>query len=591
MVTNPAGSGTAPEVIRFDGYEVDLRSGVLRKRGIRIGLRDQSFQVLAALLEHPGEVVTREELRRRVWSDEVFVEFENNLNAVIARLREALGDSADHPRFIETLPRRGYRFIAAAYGTRAATTELEPGRTRLVVLPFVNLSGDPAEEYFSDAMSDEIITALASLAPERLAVIARTTAMHYKGSHKDVARIGRELNVDYAVEGGVRRSANEVSFNVQLIKIGDQSHLFAKKYDSELLDVFNLQTRVAEELAAHSPTIAEQIQIAGALVKRKPTEDVLAYNAYMQGRYYVRRWTPEGIAKAKQCFEYAISRDPEFAPAYVSLAEVHGMTGWLGFVDPKDAYPPGIWAALRALEIDSNLASAYSWLALYCKEQTCNWPDVHRKVIRALELDATSPEIRFWYAGAYLLPLGRIDEAVAEMQYALEVDPLSVFLRCWLGLMFDFGREYDRGLKEANLALELDPSSYIPHFVLGHLYRDKGLFDESIAANRVAADRSGGTPLMLGWLGLPLGLSGNTTEAHRILEHLQMVATRAYVPPSAFAWVHLGLGEVDDAFIWMDRAIDAHDPMMTPIKTYAFMDPLRDDPRFHALLRKMNLAS
>ncbi len=591
MVTIPAGSDTAPKVIRFDCYEVDLRSGVLRKRGVRIGLRDQSFQVLTALLEHPGEVVTRDDLRRRVWSDEVFVDFENNLNAVIARLREALGDSAERPRFIETLPKRGYRFIAEAYGIPHAAAEPQPDRVRLVVLPFLNLSGDPAEEYFSDAMTDETITALASLAPERLAVIARTTAMHYKGSHKDVARIGRELNVDYAVEGGVRRSSKEVSFNVQLIKINDQSHLFARKYDSELADVFNLQTRLAEELAAHIPIISEQIQFAAVRVKRKPTEDVLAYNAYMEGRYHVRRWTPEGIAKAKQCFEYAITRDPEFALAHVALSEVYGMTGWLGFVDPKDAYPPGIWAALRALEIDGNLASAYSWLALYCKEQTCNWPDVHRKVARALELDSTSPEIRFWYAGAYLLPLGRIEEAVRELQYALEIDPLSVFLRCWLGLMFDFCRQYDKGLKEATLARELDPSSYIPHFVLGHLYRDKGMFDDSIAAHRVAAERSGNAPLMLGWLGLPLGLSGNTAEARRILEHLRTVATRAYVSPSAFAWIHLGLGEIDDAFLWMDRAIDAHDPMMTPIKTYAFMDPLRDDPRFHALLRKMKLAS
>ncbi len=580
-------------VLQFDCYEADLDSGELRKRGLKIGLREQSFQVLVSLLERPGQVVTREDLRRRLWRDEVFVDFEKNLNTAIARLREALGDSADHPRFIETLPKRGYRFIGEVSPMPAAAVAEEGARRpRLVVLPFVNLSGDPAEEYFSDAMTDEIITALASAAPEHLAVIARTTAMHYKGSHKNVARIGQELGVDYVVEGAVRRSEDEVVVNVQLIQTSDQTHLFAKKYASDLTGIFGMQRCVAQELAGHIPGIADQVHArkpAGSHAPRKPTEDVLAHNAYMQGRYYVRRWTPEGMAQAKQCFEYAISRDPEFALAYVSLSEVHGMMGWLGFVDPKDAYPPGIWAALRALEIDSNLAPAYSWLGLYCKEQTCKWADVHRKVARAVELDPTSPEIRFWYAGAYLLPLGRIDEAVSEIQNALEIDPLSVFLRSWLGMMFDFGRQYDKGLQEANLALELDPTSYIPQFVLGHLYRDKCMFAESIAAHRVAVERSGGAPLMLGWLGLPLGLSGNTVEARRILGHLRTIATHAYVPPSAFAWIHLGLGEVDEAFVWMDRAIDAHDPMMTPVKTYAFLDPIRSDPRFTALLRKMNL--
>jgi serine/threonine-protein kinase len=216
---------------------------------------------------------------------------------------------------------------------------------------------------------------------------------------------------------------------------------------------------------------------------------------------------------------------------------------------------------------------------------------VQRRTAQALSLDPASPEIRFWRAGAYLLPLGNIEEAIAEIQRALEIDPLSVFLRCWLALMFDLGRQYDQGLQEANLALELDPSSYIPHFVLGHLYRDKHMFAESITAHRVAVERSGGAPLMLGWLGLPVGLSGDTSEARSILKHLYGIATRAYVPPTSFAWVHFALGEVDDAFGWMDRAIDARDPMMTPIKTYAFMDPIRDDQRFHALLRKMNLES
>ncbi len=580
-------------VVRFGAFEVDLDAGELFKGGTRIGLREQSFQVLAALLERTGQVVTRDELRQRLWHNEVFVDFDKSLNTAVAHLREALGDPADHPRFIETLPKRGYRFIASVFAPPVEEQEPKPGRARLLVLPFINLSGDPAEEYFNDARTDEVISALASLAPAQLAVIARTTAMHYKGSHKDVARIGREVGVDYVVEGGVRRSSNQVSLNVQLIQCSDQTHLFAKKYESAMLDVFTVQARFAEEVAAHIPGITRATTVAalGGHSKRKPTEDVLAYNAYMQGRCYIRQWIPETIAKAKQLFEEAIARDPEFALAYASLAEVYGWMGWLGFVNPKNAFPAGVWAALRAVEIDSSVAQAHAMLGLFRKEHDCNWAEVQRRTAQALRLDPASPEIRFWRAGAYLLPLGHIEDAVAEIQCALEIDPLSVFLRCWLGLMFDFGRQYDQGLREANLALELDPSSYIPHFVLGHLYRDKSMFAESITAHRVAVERSGGAPLMLGWLGLPLGLSGNNAEARSILEHLHALAARTYVPPSSFAWIHLGLGERDDAFVWMDRAIDARDPMMTPIKTYAFMDVLREDPRFHALLRKMNLSS
>lgn len=592
MPPNHTGNRTASHIVRFGPFEVDLDAGELLKRGTRIGLREQSFQVLASLLEHPGQVVTRDELRQRLWGGEVFVDFDKSLNTAVAGLREALGDRADDPRYIETLPKRGYRLVASVFAPLAEAPETAARRARLAVLPFVNLSGDPAEEYFSDAITDEIITALATLAPEQLAVIARTTAMHYKGSHKDVARIGRELGVHYIVEGGVRRISNQVSFNVQLIQACDQTHLFARKYEFELLDVFSIQTQLAQELAAHIPPIAETASVAAVAGRdrRKPTQDVLAYNAYMQGRYYIRQWIPESIAKAKQRFEEAIARDPEFALAYSSLAEVHGWMGWLGFVPPKDAFPAGVWAALRAVEIDSTLAQAHAMLGLFRKEHDCNWAEVERRTAQALQLDSASPEIRFWRAGAYLLPLGKIDQAIAEIQRALEIDPLSVFLRCWLGLMCDFGRQYDFGLKEANLALELDPNSYIPHFVLGHLYRDKRMFAESIAAHRVAVERSGSAPLMLGWLGLVLGLSGNTAEARSILQHLYDVAARAYVPPTGFAWLHFAVGEVDDAFVWMDRAIDAHDPMMTPIKTYAFMDPMRDDPRFHVLLRKMNLA-
>ena len=277
-------------VVRFGSYEVDLSAGQLSKRGVKISLRDQSFQVLASLLEHPGEVVTREELQRRLWRDGVFVNFENNLNTAVGRLREALCDSSDHPCFIETLPRRGYRFVARVSEAPALPRPIPASRARLVVIPFVNLSGDPAQDYFSDAMTDEIITSLASLALGQLAVIARTTAMRYKGGHKDVARIGRELGVDYVVEGGVRRTEERVAINVQLIQTSDQTHLFAKKYDAPMSDIFSLHNSVAQAIARHVPAIADAMRDGVILhehIRRKPTEDLAAYNEYIKGRYNI----------------------------------------------------------------------------------------------------------------------------------------------------------------------------------------------------------------------------------------------------------------------------------------------------------------
>jgi TolB-like protein/tetratricopeptide (TPR) repeat protein len=578
-----------PNIVRFDCYEADLASGQLRKRGLKIHLRDQSFQVLSVLLERPGEVVTREVLRRRLWRDEVFVDFDNNLNTAVARLREALSDSAEHPRFIETLPKYGYRFLAKV-GDGAAPVPSPPRRARLVVLPFVNLTGDSTQEYFSDAMTDEIITALASLAPEYLAVIARTTAMHYKGSHLDVARIGRELDVDYVVEGGVRRPEDHIAINVQLIHARDQTHQFARKYNGEMRDVFTLQDCIAQAIVAHIPSVAVRLGPGPTeRVKKKPTEDLAAYNVYLQGRQHLYRSTPDAFAKAKQFFEEAIARDPQFALAHDSLAEVYWWLGFMGFVRPREAFAAGVFAALRAIEIDNTLAETHALLASFRKELDYNWPEVERETKLALELNPTSPIVRF-RTGSWLMPQGRLTELIAELEMTLEYDPLDLNARCWLGVVHWLARHYDDAIKQAHLVLEVDPNYPLGHLLLGQTRCMEHKFDEALIALRKAVELHGGAPVVLGWLGLALGQSGNAAEARALLDRLHAITARAYVPASDFAWTHLGLGEIDAAFTWMGRAIDERDPMMVPIKTYPFLDPLRADPRFAVLLSKMNLA-
>jgi TolB-like protein/Flp pilus assembly protein TadD len=598
MPINHARRGATHHVVRFDCFEADLDSSQLRKRGMKMKLRPQSFQLLMSLIEHPGEVVKRDTLQRLLWPGEVFVNFEKSLNTAMAQLRQVLGDSADRPRFIETLPKLGYRFIADVYRPPSAVAEAEPVRARLLVLPFVNLSGDPAQEYFSDAMTDEIITALAGFAPEELAVIARSTAMHYKRTHKDITQIGHELNVDYVVEGGVVRWSDHVNINVQLIQTGDHAHLFAKRYDAAMSDIFAVHDTIAQAVAARIPAVAERLRngsTVGGRVRRKPTEDLVAYNEYIQGRHEIWKQTPEGHMAAKQHFEAALARDPEFALACVGLAELYWYIGFAGYAPSRETDRVGRFYALRAVEIDAKLAEAHAFLSYYPKQRyyedkLCyyDWPAILKDLARARELNSDSQVVRLRYA-IVLMILGHTDEAITELEQALESDPLSIDVHAWLGETLCFGRKYDQALEQALRLVELAPMRFLAHMVLGHAYLALERYEESIAALRKAVELSDGLPLALGWLGLSLGLGGHTAEARAVLDRLRALATQRYVLPTCFAWTHLGLGEIDDAFVWMERAIDAPDRMLRPIKTYPFLDPLRADPRFAALLHKMNL--
>ena len=486
--------------VRFDCYEVNLTSRTLFKRGVKITLREKSFETLAALLEHPGELVTREELQHRLWCDNVFVDFDNNLNTAIGRLRQALNDSAEHPRFIETLPKHGYRFIADIYLAPPAPAEVIGARARLMVLPFVNLSGDPGEEYFSDAMTDGVITAVAALSHQHLGVIARTTAMHYKGSRKDVERIGRELSLDYVVEGGVRRTEGRITINVQLIQVKDQTQLFARKYDAEMRDVFEVQDCIAQAIATHIPPLAATLPARTADTAepaRNPTQDIVAYNLYLQGRFRMYR----DVASAKSYFEQALARDPDFALAYDGLAEYYFWAGHVGLMPPKEAFSAGLWAALRALEIDNTLAETHALLGQFCKIRDYDWSEVQREFTLALKLNPASLLVKFRHAISGLMPVGRLDEAAAELEAVLDLDPLNLEARRWLGLMHWWRRDYDRAIEQARLILAVDPNYPTAHVLIGVTRCAQRRFAEAIPALRKCVELSNRAPVWLGWLG------------------------------------------------------------------------------------------
>jgi TolB-like protein len=604
MGTNPPTNGAEANVVSFSRFEADLDSGQLRKNGTRIRLRPQCFQVLTWLIEHAGQLVTREELKRKLWPDEVFVDFEKSLNTAVAQLREVLGDSAERPRFIETLPRRGYRFIGEVHARRPpAAAGRESSRARLIVLPFLNLSGDAAQEYLSDALTDEIIAALANLAPKRLAVIARTTAMHYKGSQKDVAAIDRALRVDYVVEGALHHAGDRVAVNAQLIRTSDQAHVFARRYEADRSDIFRMLNSLAQDLAAHidvpGPAGKTREGLPRTQIRRKPTEHPAAYNEYILGQYLIQKGTPEAVAGARQHFEEAIKRDPEFALAHIALADLYSWFGYAGYMCPRDAFAVGITYALRAVEIDDTLAEAHVVLAEYHKQLSYNWPAADREMARALELNPASPFVRSRRAVVILMPHNCIDEAVSEIERALESDPFSAFSRTWLGLFHLFRRDYEQAIKEARPLLGLEPTSCWPHFIMGAAYRQQyvvasmaghsrpDLAAEAISEHKKAHELAPGTDLLLGWLGLALGLCGRKDEARAVLQRFQQCGH--YTLPTNFAHVYLGLGEVDAAFEWLDRAVEERDQLIMPILSYAHYDPIRQDPRFAVLLRKMNL--
>lgn len=594
MPTIPAADQRENHTVRFGQFRVDVDAGQLVKHGIRIGLREQSFQVLMLLLKRPGQIVTRGELRQKLWHDEVFVDFDKSLNTAVSRLRQALGDSADHPRFIETLPKRGYRFVAPV-STALEANPTSPHRARLLVLPFINLSGDPAQDYFCDAITDEVITELAAIAPDHLAVIARTTAMHYKGSHKDVGRIGRELAVDYVLEGGIRSSNDRVGINVQLIQASDQAHVFAKKYETGLRDILDAQTAIAQAIGArigvNFPADSAHASRSAPRAPRKFTDDLVAYDAYIRGRSFLGSWTAEGLTKAKQFFENAIAHDEQFALAHDGLAEAYAWLGFNGFVRPKDGFSAAVFSALRSIEIDPGLAQTHALLGMLRSQLDYNWAEVDREMAIALQLDPASPVVRFRYAASGLLPHGRMDEAAAEVQRALESDPLSLFMRAWLAQYFILLRQYDRTIEECQKMTSLDPSYFFSYLALGEVLCERGLYCEAISQLRKAADLSGNAPLVLGYLGMSLAKSGEHATARVMLADLYEAAGHMYIPPTSLGTIHLGLGEIDQVFTCLDHAIDDRDPIIVPIKTDPILDPLRSDPRFAALLRKMNLES
>jgi len=623
-------------VVRFGTYEVSLKSGEVRKAGVRIRVQQQPMKLLELLLERPGEVVTREELRGRVWPDESFGDFDQAVNIAIAKLRSALGDSAENPRYIETLPKRGYRFIAdvsvvdanvvkarpqveadepASETAIPVSPERRPWRARsvivtlavvlilaalavwfsrsrtpapagirsLVVLPLENLSGETSQDYFADGMTDELITDLAQISALR--VISRTSAMVYKGARKPLPQIARELNVDAVVEGTVLRSGDQVRITAQLIQASDDKHLWAESYEGNVRETLALQNKVAA-------AIAEQIRIKlnpqeQAALKNARVVNPEAYESYLKGRYFWNKRTVSSLKVALAYFNQAIEEDPKYAQAYSGLADSYALLGdWqYGVMTPKEALPKAKAAAMKALELDDSLSEAHNSLAFCLDGFDWDFETAGKEFRRAIQLNPGYATAHHWYAW-HLSLVGRNSEAIAEMRKAENLDPLSLIINADLAELLLIAHLPDESIQESRKTMEMDANFALAHNQLAQAYLAKHMFGEAIAEMQTAIQLSGGSPTFTANLARAYATSGQTAAAVGLLNDLKKDSASGDAS-AEIAMIYAALGNHDEAMNWLEKS---YQERFNPgVLLRPGFDPLRSDPRFQELVRRIGL--
>ena len=625
------------ERLRFGVFEADVRTGELTKHGKRLRLQEQPFQLLAMLLERPGELVTREELSGRLWPQTI-VDFDHGLNKAIGKIREALGDSSEHPRFIETVARRGYRFLADVAVVRdgqpesvaddlatrdsgllaLADADTSPIRSShawslfgfglapvlaaslswilypqsqsspvirsLAVLPLKNLSGDPAQDYFAEGMTDELITRLAQISALR--VISRTSVMTYKSARKSLPEIARELKVDAVIEGSVSRSGERVRITAQLIQVPADTHMWARSYDEDLQDTLALQSKVARD-------IAEQIQVTlnrqeqAALVKSK-TVNPEAYEAYLKGRYFWNKRTGDGLKKAIEYFSRSIETDPTYAEAYSGLADSYASAGdWkYGVLSPQDAFPKARAAAAKALALDDSLSEAHASLAFAFDLYGWDWEAAEKEYKLAIKLKPGYATAHQWYSW-HLIMMGRNSDGISELRKAQSLDPVSLIISADIADALCVAHLYDEAVQQSRKTLEMDPNFAIGHYELGQALTQKHMYDEAIAEFQRAIELSGHSGAFDSNLGYAYAVSGRKEEAIKIVGSLE---ARHDQNPSAgadIALIYVGLDNQDQAMSWLNKAFEAR--FKASILLRPAFDSLRSDARFQDLLRRVGL--
>jgi TolB-like protein/DNA-binding winged helix-turn-helix (wHTH) protein/Tfp pilus assembly protein PilF len=617
-----------PVVYEFGSYRLDPAQQILRQGSREIPLTPKAFQTLLVLVENQGRIVGKEELLRKVWPSTVVEEA--TLAQNVFTLRKQL-QGEDNVQYIETLPKRGYRFVAKvriAQPAHEGTTPAEPppataGTTRLTkklpyylgiaavvcaaalllwrpwshpavrpegnrrimlaVLPVQNLTGNPGQEYLADGLTDEVIADLGGLNPERLGVIARTSAMAYKQSNKNIQQIARELNVDYVLEASVRQGSGQIRFTAQLIRTQDQTHVWAQNYQRSMADILAMQSDLAR-------TVAEQIRVKlpqAVVARLASTRQVSpeAYDAYSRGRYFWNKRTTESMTIAERYFLQAIRADPNFAPSYAGLADCYQVMVNLNQIPPEDGFARAKAAAEKALELDGSLAEAYTSLASIKGDHEWDWQGAESGYKRAIELDPNYATAHHWY-GDFLAGMGRFEEGMAEIRKAEELDPLSPVIRvssagmsCWLGRCTE-------AIQELQRTLDTFPDFGEAHEALAEIYGYLGQYQQSVAELEKEREPPLGHVLVL--RGFAAAKAGHTQEA---LEIVRQIEAQTAEPHTSYwaAMIYAGLGDKDRAFARLETARQTRDPYMPYVRSDLALKDLGSDPRFAELFRRMKM--
>jgi TolB-like protein/DNA-binding winged helix-turn-helix (wHTH) protein/Flp pilus assembly protein TadD len=644
-----------PEEIRFSVYVVDTRAGELRKNGIRVKLEARPFRILTILLERPGSVVTRDELRSRLWPDGTFVDFDHSISSAVRKLRDALCDSAATPRFVETAG-RGYRFIypvesrdgmkLVSFAPEIAAADAESRteapltsdannsstihariaadanssakalatRTWLIlaaatifialaivagvvagsgghgkpvdsvaVLPFVNASGDPDNDYLSDGITESVINNLSPL--HNLRVMAVSTMFRYKGKQADPQIVGHDLGVRAVLSGKLIQRADTVIVQAELVDVSNGSQLWGGQYARKVADVFALQedlSRVISEKLRLRLTGEEKQRLT-----KRYTASTEAYQSYLRGRYFWSQWSPEQSLRAIAYFQEAISADPGYALPYAGLADTYLSRAWFGEDPPREAVPKAKEAALKALEIDDGIAEAHASLGFIAFLYDWDWTGAQRHFERAIEINPGYANAHNWYS-FYLAALGKEDQALAEARRAVDLDPASPGMNQILGIQLTYGRRFDEAIQQYRKALEM--GYHDAHLGLGNAYAEKGMYREALSEFQQysAVDRD--TPRAISSLGYAYAQLGERKAALRVLGELRTLSKRRYVSSASLAMVYIGLGDKDEAFALLNKAYDEHSFTLAFLNVNPQFDSLRSDPRFGDLLHRTGLS-
>jgi len=577
-------------VLRFGVFEIDLRNGELRKRGVRLKLEAKPLQILELMLERPGELVTRKQIQQKLWPD-TFVTFDCSLNTAINKLRLALGDSAENPRFIETVARRGYRFIASvattsATATSSPTVSARAAFTSIAVLPFQNSNGQSEMEYLSDGLSEAVIRCVSQIPGVR--VMAWSTVLRYKGRAIDPQAAGRDLCVQSVLVGSVAPGEDGLCMRMELVDAETGWRLWGEEYSRGRAEIQTLPKEIAQQ-------IATEVLPQAVLQERKHnrehyTHNSEAYSDYLKGRYHWHKLSGENLKKSVVHFESAIEKDPNFALAHSALADAYVLFAFVALLPPHEALQKARSAALRALAIDDGLAEAHASCASITKLYDWDWPKAEREYRRCLELDPNNAIARRGYA-AYLSALGRTEEALAEVYRARDLDPMSLQIGVEVAWNLYMAREYEKTLQQATRTIDMEPEFAATGHVLGLALEQLGKYDEAIGVFKRAAELSGAHQSAVASLAHAYARCGRTKDAAAILSELAAESNKRYVAPYLFSVIHAGLGDKAKAIESLEKALETHDVWMIWVNRDPRFDLLRTEPQFQNFLRRMNFSA